>query len=109
MYIKRFRRAYEPVPDPLHPARTVQRPVLIPVPVTGFVYTDQTGRRVELTPDEEGGFEVPESVGADHIRFRTPDGEGWYPESSLVDQRRLGRVQEPVKRGPGRPRKEETE
>lgn len=108
MYIKFFRRGFEPVPDPLHPARTVQRPVLVPAASPyPLVYSDASGRH-EVQPDRDGGFDVPEEVGRHHCRFRTPEGDGFYPESSIVEQRRLGRIEDaPARRGPGRPRKDE--
>ncbi len=112
MYIKRFRRGYEAVPDPLHPARTVNRPILKPSAATSLVYRDPlTNERVELVPDAEGWFDVPHEVGNDLCRFRTPEGEGFYPEQDVAEERRLGRLEEeprePARRGPGRPRKEE--
>ena len=106
MFIKRFRRGFEAVPDPLHPARTVQRPILKAVPVSSFVYRDDAGNRVEAVPDRDGWFDVPEALGVQHCKFRTPEGEGFYPETDVAEERRLGRVEEPIRRGPGRPRKD---
>lgn len=106
MFIKRFRRGFEAVPDPLHPARTVQRPILKSVPVASFVYRDAHGKRVELSPDDQGWFDVPEELGNQQCAFRTPEGDGFYPEHDVAEERRLGRVDEP-KRPVGRPRKSE--
>lgn len=105
MYIKRFRRGYEAVPDPLHPSRTAQRPVLKAVPSTyPLVYTDGSGKRVEMHPDADGWFDVPEDVGAFQCKFRTPQGEGFYPERDVAEERRLGRTDEPERSAPERPR-----
>lgn len=106
MFIKQFTRGYTPVPDPLHPSRTVPQPKLVAVPVTSFVYTDASGARVELEPvNEDGWFDVPHDVATAHLPARSADGTGWYSEREVAEEVRLGRSVEETQRPARRPRR----
>ena len=77
-------------------------------------------------PDANGWFDFPHAVAQRLRRFRT-NGSGWFAEGEVADAVRLGhldRVDEPIReapqraqrsepepprRGPGRPRKVESE
>lgn len=87
MHIKHFTMTPQRVPDPMRPGKsaTIGR-------LTDSGNSSLSHQGVNYEPDENGWFEVPLEVGTELCKFRVK-GSGFYTPGEVVDQVRLGAME----------------
>lgn len=99
MFIKHFRLSYQRVPDPQRPGRTAQVGRLSDSGNSGLSHGG-----INYEPDDNGWFDVPHDVGLDLCKFRA-NGSGFYEAGEVVDQVRLGALEESDQPAPPKSRR----
>ena len=113
MFLKHYTAVPQMVPDPMHPGRAARITRLVDSGVSVHAEEDRV-----YEADTNGWFDFPQEV-AERLRSFRNRGSGWFGQAEVADQIRLGtldqmdrpapKADEPVRRGPGRPRKVESE